>query len=839
MGIPLLPVAFVSAAVLGYEVLLMRLFSIAQWHHFAYMIISIALLGFGASGTFLALARRRLLEHFTAAFAAGAALFGVFAVLSFALAEGLPFNALEIVWDPGQLVHLSASYALLTLPFFFGGACIGLAFARFPDAIGRTYACDLVGAGVGALGVVPVLFLVRPETALRLIGALGLAAAALAALRAPGARGRWSALALGAAAIGVAAWLPPSWTAPHMSPYKGLSLALTVPGARLIEERSSPLGLLSVVESPTIPFRHAPGLSLNNVVEPPPQLGVFTDGDGLSAITAYDGDPATVRYLDYTTAALPYHLLKRRPEVLVLGAGGGEQVLLALYHDAAGVHAVELNPQFLDLVGETYAEFAGRIYGRPEVTTHLAEARSFVAGTDRRFDLIQLPLLDSFGAAASGVHGLHESYIYTVEAFRDYLRVLRPGGLLAVTRWLKLPPRDGLKLFATALTALEREGVAAPARQLALIRSWQTTTLLVKDGALTPEDIRILRRFTAERSFDVAYYPGITAAEANRYNLLDRPYLFEGATALVGPGRAAYLDRYKFEIAPATDDRPYFFDFFKWRALPELLALRARGGAAMLDWGYLILFATLVQAAVLSLVLILLPLWVRGRRLGGRAAPRARIALYFLALGLAFLFIEIAFIQRFILFLGHPLYAVAVVLAGFLVFAGLGSAAAPRLARRLDPAGRRVREPGGARMTGLSRPVLRRRGALDLAAALIALIAVLYLFALPGLFDRLMPLPGAAKVGLSLALIAPLAFFMGMPFPLGLARVAARSPDLVPWAWGINGCASVLSAILAAILAVHLGFTAVVAIAVVLYLAAPLALRAAEPAPAPALAAAG
>ena len=223
----------------------------------------------------------------------------------------------------------------------------------------------------------------------------------------------------------------------------------------------------------------------------------------------------------------------------------------------------------------------------------------------------------------------------------------------------------------------------------------------------------------------------------------------------------------------------------------------------MLDWGYLILFGTLAQALVLSLVLILAPLWLRRRRLGG-AAPRSGIAFYFLALGLGFMFIEIAFIQRFILFLGHPLYAVAVVLAGFLVFAGLGSAWS----------GRAPRSPS---VSGAS--------PLDLAIAAIALVALLYLALLPPLFGALVALPDLLKVGIALLLIAPLAFGMGMPFPIGLARIAGQSPDLVPWAWGINGCASVLSAILAPILAIHLGFTAVVVIAVGLYLAAGLAFR--------------
>jgi spermidine synthase len=634
---------------------------------------------------------------------------------------------------------------------------------------------------------------------------LGFAAAALALL----ASGRRiPALAVTAAALLAALWLPALWTAlhPYISQYKGLKTALLAPDARVIAERSSPLGLISVVESPTIPFRHAPGLSLNNIVEPPPQLGVFTDADSISAVTRFTGDLAPLAYLDFTTAASPYHLLER-PEVLILGAGGGEQVLLALYHGAARIDAVELNRQMLDLVREDYADFAGGLYGREDVSVHVGEARSFLARTTKRYDLIQIPLLYSFGAAAAGTQSLHESYTYTVEAFDDYLTALKPGGILAVTLWLKLPPRDSLKLFATAVAALERRGVAEPGTRLALVRSWRTTTLLVRNDPFTADRSKALKRFAAERSFDLDYYPGIRPEEANRYNILERPFDYEGAIALLGPQREDFLDRYKFEIRPATDDRPYFHDFFKWRALPELAALRTQGAAAMLDWGYLILFATLVQAALASLALILLPLWVRRRRFGG-ATPRARVSAYFLALGLAFLFVEIAFIQRFILFLGHPLSAVAVVLAGFLVFAGLGSAAAGRF-------GRWAADRGPA----------RRFGALEAAVAAIGAMSLLYLVTLPPLFDRLIALPDAAKVAVSIALIAPLAFFMGMPFPLGLAQVARRNEDLVPWAWGINGCASVVAAILATLLAIHLGFTAVVAIAAALYLAAPLALR--------------
>ena len=312
--VTLAAVAVISAAILASQVLLMRLFSIVSWHHFAYMIISIALLGFGASGTTLALAQRKLLRHFSAVFSASAALFAITAIASFAMAMRLPFNPLAIVWDVRQLIWLTLSYALLVLPFFFGGGAIGLAFSRYKHEIGRLYAFDLFGAGIGALGVVGVLFLLSPAATLRVIGVLGLLAATLVLLPKVARRGsRLAATSVSAAAVVVMFWLPPSLVSlnSHISEYKGLAMALRVPGARIIEERSSPLGLISVVESPTIPFRHAPGLSLNNMVEPPPQLGMFTDAEAISTITRFEGDLKRLSYLDFTTSALPYRRFRR------------------------------------------------------------------------------------------------------------------------------------------------------------------------------------------------------------------------------------------------------------------------------------------------------------------------------------------------------------------------------------------------------------------------------------------------------------------------------------------------------------------------------------------------
>jgi SAM-dependent methyltransferase len=796
---PVIAVALISAAALAYEILLMRLFSIILWHHFAYMIISLALLGYGASGAVLTLAQHAVRQRFAQLFSASAAAFGASAILCFVLAQHVPFNPLEIFWDPRQPAYLLAVYLLLLLPFLFAGACVCMALSCFRGMVPRIYSFDILGAGAGSLGVVALLFVLAPDDTLKLIGLLGCVAAAVAWLECGGPR-PWPAALLMALAGLPLLLLPQAWLAPVMSPYKELSQTLRIPGARVVAQRSSPLGLVSVVESPRIPLRHVPGLSLNATAEPPPQLGVFIDGEGLNALTRFDGRLDSLAHLDQISSALPYHLL-RHPRVLVLGAGAGADVLQAHYHGASQIDAVELNPQVVDLVAGRFADYAGRIYSGI-ARVHVAEARGFVAASEERYDLIHVALLDSFSASSAGLYALAESYLYTVEALQDDLRHLQPGGLLAITRWVTLPPRDALKLFAAAVAALERSGVADPGSRLALVRSWKTSTLLVKNGAFGGADIAAIKAFCTARSFDVAFYPGMRPEEANRYNVVEGPDLFDGATALLGAGRDAFLRGYKFHIAAATDDRPHFFHFFKWRSLPELLSLKGQGGLPLLEWGYPVLVATLVQATVASLLLIGLPLaWVAraGARQGNRAplaGSRGRVLVYFLAIGLGFMFIEIAFIQKFVLFLSHPLYAVAVVLFAFLLFAGIGSRVSTRLAERTAPW---LRHPGAA------------------VAGAVAVSAALCLTLLPWLFQHSMGLPDAARILISAALIAPLAFFMGMPFPLGLARVEAADVRLIPWAWGINGCASVTGAVLATLLAIHVGFTAVVVAALVLY----------------------
>lgn len=795
-------VALVSAAALAYQLLLMRWLAIAHWHPFAVVIISLALLGHGASGTALSLAGTRAVRRFDLLFPVCACAFALAAALCLLLARTIPFNGLELVWDLRQFGWLGALYLCLALPFFFAAACFGLAFARHGGDIPRLYGADLLGAGLGAALALALLWAAPLGTSVAV--AVGLAPLA-AWLVARGAHAKWVRAGAFVALLLLGGFAARDALAPPVNEFKGLSKALLVRDARVLAERHGSYGALAVLASPRVPLRQVPGLSLANPQEPAPQLGLYTDGDAPGAITWRGGGPASLAYLGRTTSALPYHLGPRR-RVLVLGAGGGADVLQALVLGARRVDAVELNPQVVALVRDAFGGFAGGLYRDPRVRVHVADARGYVrAGAARHappYDLIVLAAGASAAASGAGVHAVAEDYAVTVEALRDYHARLAPGGLLAVTRWEKQPPRDALRLFATAVAALRADGVRAPAAQLAAIRNWDAATLLLRRGEFTTGETARLRAFADAWSFDPVHFPGMRADEGNRFHVLARDEARAGARALLAPRTAAeYITAYKFDIAPVTDDRPYFGNFFRWSTLPELWRLRAQGAAVLLDSGYLLLLAALAQALPLAFVLVVLPLLAlpRGRDAGARRVVRWRAAAYFVCLGLAFLFIEIACLARLALLVGQPLLAVGLGLAGFLLFAGAGSVYAQRwLARSARPVG-----------------ALVARAVVGIALALAWQFASV---ALALRFGAGWPL--VARAALGLLSIAPLAFAMGLPFPLGLSALARSAPAFVPWAWGLNGCASVVAAIAALLLAIAIGLAATLLVALGLYVLA-------------------
>ena len=813
---PLLSVFILSAAALAYEVLLIRLFSIIHWHHFAFMVISIALLGYGVSGSLITVFQRRLLNNYDSVFIGNILLFGLSSISCFIIVQHLPFNTLEILWDSSQWQRLLLSYLLLTLPFFFVANALALTLMRYHQHIPQVYGIDLIGAGLGAVLVMVLLQIFTPDIVLRVLALFGLSAGFFA-LSNFNARYKQVTTAVLLASMIAIVLTPQQWLDLRLSEYKGLAQTLLIKDASLLQSHSSPVSQTSVVQSPLIPFRHAPGMSLQSPAGPPEQLAVFRDGDEMTVID-HVTDKKSLEYHDYMSSALPYHVHRSPQNALILYSATGAQILQANLHEIPQIDAVEPDVQLTRLISDTFADYFGWHKLKDKVKIHTTSARG-MAVTQKKYDLVIIGPSGSSAGGSAGVHALSTSYDYTVEALQSYLKLLSSDGLLSITLWTSTPARGNLKLFATAVEAMKTAGISHPENNIAWIRSWNTATLLLKNTALTTEQIDAVREFSQTRSFDLAWLHGIQSDEANRFQQLQEPVFYLAAQSILKQAASKgslsresgshFIEQYKYDIQASTDNIPYFNNYFRWSSLEEFLSLPGRAGISMIGVGYPTLLLTLVQAAAAAFVLILLPLLFiktgkkeddKGEDDKRRAGRRRNIIIYYLAIGLAFLFIELAFIQKFTLILSQPLYAIAVTLCAFLVFSGLGALYVEYRLR--------------TRTEDTTAVILRR------AVTMIGLITVIYIVVLPQISSTIMALPETARIVSAFILAAPLAFFMGMPFPLGLDMLKQTSPDLIPWAWGINGCASVLSAILAVLLAIEIGFNGVMSVAVALYVIA-------------------
>jgi hypothetical protein len=401
----------------------------------------------------------------------------------------------------------------------------------------------------------------------------------------------------------------------------------------------------------------------------------------------------------------------------------------------------------------------------------------------------------SLGGSAAGMAAAGADYLFTVEGFEDLWDALDEDGVLAITRWVLNPPRDVPRLLATARLVLDAEGLEA-GRHVALVRGWSTATLLVSRRPLEPRDVAALRSWSEARWFDLTWAPGAPARLANRYNVLDPDWFRLAAEGLLGPEPERFARRYVFEIAPVTDDAPFFHHFLRIRDLVRLWRAEGRLSLPYVEWGIVAQWLVLAQAVPIAAILILLPLLALPRGSKPRTEGRPRRGMlfsYFALLGFAFMLLEISTIQRLILFLAQPIYATTAVLASFLVFAGLGSAAAPRVRARLG-------------------------GWAPFVAIAVLALATRLLEAL--LWEHAAATPIALRMTLAILLLAPLAFAMGHPFPLGLQRVADHAPRWIPWCWGVNGFLSVIGAAAAPLIALDLGLDGILLLAVGLYLLA-------------------
>jgi hypothetical protein len=799
-------VALISAAALAAEIVLMRIYSIVEWQHFAWMIISLALLGFGASGTFLAIFRKPLLRHAERALVILPALAAVAMISSLYGALHVPWNSFELLWNPQQMFNLFRIYLLLAVPFFFVGSCIGMTFIRWPSSIGRLYGADLTGAGAGGGVAILLLHTLLPVHLWLLISALALASSLLAAIALIPRLG-WIPL-LAAVAFAVPLLIPLQIEPGH---YKPVTQALRIPGAMVTEVRSTPLGYVQLLESPEVPLRHAPGLSLNWFEELPQQKGIFIDGQGPLIANRTD---RPLDHLDATTEHAALTTLGKAPENALLLGLSSLPALVRLGTSGSGhVHVVEENRELIELV-RSLEGWGGEALSLPGVTVHSSKPRTHLARSQIPYDLIVVPFARVTAGEASAIS---PDDLLTVESFVSMIRHLREQGVIALTAPVEVPPRTIPKLLVTVARALELSGLD-PSGHVAVLRAWDVATIVVSSAPLSRSQTAELRRFADDHSFDLAWLPDLDPSEANRFNVLPRPWIFETAREILDSphSRRNLLERYKFDISAPLDERPWFGSQLKWATMIELFRLRDEGGLGVLRSGYPILIVALGQSVVAGVVLILLPLVpLRGsRRTGVRGW---RIVVSFGSLGIGFLFIEILYIYRLTLFLGQPIEAVSVVLASFLIFAGLGSMATVRFGALvrglLNRSGRTATDREEERL---------RNDAITAAAAVVAVVVLIQIPLLRLMIDSAIALPHLHRVGLSVLLIAPLAFAMGLPLPSAIRALELSGSGWIAWAWGINGCASVVSAVLAVLLSLHIGFTNVTLIAAALYVTAGL-----------------
>lgn len=790
-----LAVFLVSVALLALQIVLLQVLAIVQGHHFAYLVISLALLGFGASGTALATAPARLTRS-----------------LAYPLPIALCLCALSIVWvipaahgaltavdphliflDRSQWLRLAVAGLIYFFPFFWGALALGLVFSLRAAGIGNYYAANLTGSGLGAAAGVGLLHIFSAGQITAVLAILCLLAALCA----------WGATRRERKPIksGHRFWPPLFWllflaiclrglwhpSEPGASQFKDLSRTLNLPAAEIIETRQHPAGKWQRVRSPAL--RHAPDVSLTHVGAAPVVDMVFINADGYGVVPRTAEDAAV---LDATPQVLPYLLAGTPPQrVLILGAGGGMRVIQALQHGVGHITVVEPHAAAADNLANLLDDLD---MDAATLAIRVEDPRAYLSRSPAAaYDLILLPEVGAFGGSP-GLHALREQYLLTREGLQAVYRVLAPDGMAGVTVWLDYPPRSILRMTDLLHQTLISQGAREPLKHLLAWRGWGSATLVMARQPFDSGCLEQVRDRASQLRFDLTLAPDIAPDERMRYHKLADDALLRNLDALLGASRDDLLRAYPFNLRAPTDQRPYFSQFLKLSSLPRIAEVAGQGSLPFVELGSAVAALTLVLLIPAACLFILLPL----TRLPMRGPGKGFCLLYFASIGAGFMTAEIVIIQYSILFWGNPVYAVSAVVATLLCGMGAGSLTSQRFARP--------------------------RQALGWVTALLVAILLLYALLLPYGVHAALALSVPIKIALALSLYLMPAFFMGMAFPLGLRILSGLAPSQIPWAWGVNGCLSVCAAAAASLLAIYAGFSVLLALAAVCYLAAGFAL---------------
>ena len=828
-----LAVGFVAGAVITLQICIMRIFAVGSWAHFGSLVVTLAMLGLSFSSVVIYLAKGWFERHWREAAGAALALFGPLLVGSNLLAQEIPVNAIFLVSDPAQKWHLLANFLLYFLPFFAGALFLGAVFLARQSIFGRVYFADMIGSGFSGLVVLVAMYRFPPEDLVVVPLALWSVGGFLWFVGTAGLRAAAGHVLLAVAVVAMHFFLPGLLGIPALavSQYKGISYARNYPDARRIYRNISPFGDLQIYASSYMHF--APGLSDNaafNLPEVPADayLGMFIDGDGPEGIMR-DLPASQTAYFHYLPMYYPY-VVKSAPDTFVVQFGGGISTMLALRSGSKSVTVAESNLAVLEAFRSTkISDYTNGILRNPKVRVVPYEGRLYLTKTAQRFDLVDLSLADSVGLSNPGGFAIVEKYAYSREALTSYMRALRDGGVLSVTLWNKEePPKSVLRFYATiADAARSLDGNIANSFFVASTYL-STTTVLYKRGGFTAEEVTRLREHTRAMSFDEIYSPGFKFDVGPTASVLDdyRSSIFgttmsEGVAdggdvmppvrepagaippntaqsdsetppattmarlawnALVNGGWDDVADRYVFDIQTLTNDRPYFAAYVKLADLPRVLD---RLDMLQDDWGYLLIWGTFLVACLMAASLITIPVLFGWRIVFSRAHGKFGTILYFACLGLGYIMVEVGLMSRFLVALGNATISATVLITGMLVFSGLGSLASERI-------------------------VSRARTIMPPILAIVSLILIGYGVLLDPVLGWIGTYPYAVRLGLCFALIAPPAVLMGFPMPTAMTSLAQLGkPEMFVWAWGINGCFSVVGAAAVPLIATTLGLGAV------------------------------
>ena len=744
--------ALTSFSALLLELALTRLFSVVLFYHFAFLAISIALLGLGAGGVFAYLLKARLAARGTRILAGRLCMANAVAVVVVLEIVLHTRVALEVSW--ANFGRLTALYLAAAVPFFLTGLLFAVVFAREPKRIPRLYGADLCGGALACLAVVPLLNWVGGPNVI-LVAAAAMAAAGMV----------WAEFA----ARRIAASLVVALVALIAANYSGRLFDIVY--------------AKGMFRDPAwVEFARWNALSRVEVDRQGQAKAVVIDADASTYIMNADLSHWQGTEWEHNLMAAPpalANVLRPHGDFAIIGPGGGVDVLRAVANGSASVTGIEINPIIATtIMRERYADYSLHLYQRPDVDIHVTDGRSFLRSSAKHFDVVQMTLVDTWASTAAGAFALSENNLYTVEAFREYFEHLKPDGMVAITRWEFRHPREALRVVAVAMEALHRMGVANPARNFIVASQGELdadgipVVVLAKKTAFTPsEEAAVIKHFDHYSELDPLYLPSQPG---------NNPF----SELIASNDPYAFARGYAYNVSPVTDNAPFFFFTLK--------ASQILGEDEGIDWkvnlGVLVLLLVLGISFVAVLIFLILPLALKG----GKARHSALPLLYFVAVGLGYIMVEIAFIQRFVLFLGHPTYALTVVIFLLMLSSGAGSL----FSRQWLP-----------------RPEM---GWVPLLLVIVTLLADAGF--LPGRLAALVGLDFGYRLLVSGILLVPLGFVMGMPFPTGLRAFAAlpapeypagtnADDNAVEWAWAMNAAASVLGSVLAMVIAIQFGLT--------------------------------